>query len=267
MGISNIMAPQSNKVRANPPLARTSEPPLSGIASRIFQRGEAALEMLLESAAFAEDLGRDLWDFALEIETLRYGGIVHSDLRWLVCKGYLEKATEVLSSSQEVRCFERGGALVFTQASCFVITEAGKLFVQQMSEPISGPAALECSGSVNGHAWPQAMTAPAVANALRPCWDRDRQELRLGSVVVKQFKVPARNQEMVLAVFHEEGWPVRIDDPLPPHPPLEPKRRLHDTINSLNRNQKTPLLRFLGDGAGQGVRWEFTDPVDALQRD
>ena len=93
----------------------------------------------------------------------------------------------------------------------------------------------------------------------QPYWDRDRQELRVGECVVKQFKVPAPNQEVVLAVFHEEGWPVRIDDPLPPRPELEPKRRLHDTINSLNRNQKTPLIRFLGDGTGQGVRWEFTE--------
>jgi hypothetical protein len=88
-----------------------------------------------------------------------------------------------------------------------------------------------------------------------PKWDRDRQELRLGDVVVKQFKVPAVNQERILAAFEEEGWPVRIDDPLPPATDQDPKARLHDTIVSLNRNQKHPLIRFYGDGTGQGVRW------------
>jgi hypothetical protein len=79
----------------------------------------------------------------------------------------------------------------------------------------------------------------------------------LGYVVVKQYKVPAANQERVLAAFEEEGWPVHVDDPLPPSGELDPKRRLHDTINSLNRNQKSGLIRFLGDGSGEGIRWEL----------
>ncbi len=74
---------------------------------------------------------------------------------------------------------------------------------------------------------------------------------------MKQFKVPAANQERILAAFEEEGWPIRIDDPLPPNSEQDSKRRLHDTINSLNRNQKQNLIRFVGDGSGQGVRWEL----------
>ncbi len=61
---------------------------------------------------------------------------------------------------------------------------------------------------------------------------------------------------MVLTAFEEEAWPVRIDDPLPPHPEQDPKRRLHDTITSLNRHQRRPLIRFVGDGSGEGIRWE-----------
>lgn len=49
----------------------------------------------------------------------------------------------------------------------------------------------------------------------------------------------------------------RIDDPLPPVFDIEPKRRLHDTIKSLNRHQKNRLIRFKGDGTGQGIRWEL----------
>jgi hypothetical protein len=41
---------------------------------------------------------------------------------------------------------------------------------------------------------------------------------------------------------------------------IEPKRRLHDTIARLNRNQRHPLLRFLGDGTALGLSWE---PLEA----
>jgi hypothetical protein len=97
----------------------------------------------------------------------------------------------------------------------------------------------------------------AESETLNPKWDRDRQLLKVGSVVVKQFKVPAANQEVILAAFEEESWPPRIDDPLPPHPDQSSKRRLQVTIKSLNRNQKRQLIRFLGDGSGEGVRWEL----------
>jgi hypothetical protein len=91
----------------------------------------------------------------------------------------------------------------------------------------------------------------------------DRQELFLGRVLVKRFKVPAPNQVLILAVLEEDCWPPRIDDPLPPQPELDAKRRLHDTINALNRRQAAPLIRFTGDGRGQGICWELTGRAGA----
>ena len=79
--------------------------------------------------------------------------------------------------------------------------------------------------------------------------------MRLGGLVVKQFKLPAPNQETILAAFEEEDWPPRIDDPLPPKSNLAGKNRLHDTIKCLNRNHRKRLLRFNGDGTGEGVLW------------
>ena len=95
-----------------------------------------------------------------------------------------------------------------------------------------------------------------------PKWDRDRRELRLGGELVKVFKLPSPMQEAILMAFEEEHWPPRIDDPLPVHPELIPKRRLHDTIKSLNRNQKRSLIRFMGDGTGEGIRWERISAED-----
>ena len=100
---------------------------------------------------------------------------------------------------------------------------------------------------------------PGTVEVRRPKWDRDRRQLRLGTHIVKEFKVPATNQEIVLAVFEEEFWPPRIDDPLPRKSDIDPQRRLHDTINSLNRRQRHRLLHFSADGLGQSVRWELAD--------
>ena len=95
--------------------------------------------------------------------------------------------------------------------------------------------------------------------APRPCWDAERRELRVGDVVVKRFRQPAVNQILILTVFEEDGWPARIDDPLPPDLQLEAKDRLHDAIKRLNRGQLVPLIRFRGDGTGTGLQWEFAD--------
>ncbi len=59
----------------------------------------------------------------------------------------------------------------------------------------------------------------------------------------------------MLSAFEEEGWPPTIDDPLPPVAGMDAKRRLHDTINRLNRNQKHRLIRFGGNGRGRAVCW------------
>jgi hypothetical protein len=76
---------------------------------------------------------------------------------------------------------------------------------------------------------------------------------------VKWFRVPAGNQEAILAAFQEQRWPVRIDDPLPCRHGTDPKERLHAAIRRLNGRQLRRLLRFRGDGTGMGVRWELED--------
>jgi hypothetical protein len=140
--------------------------------------------------------------------------------------------------------------------TCFVLSEAGEEFVnvacqQAPAEPVPASRPQRAAATANGG-------SPAAPRGLHtaPTWDSDRQELRFSGHLVKQFKVPAANQEMILAVFQEEQWPARIDDPLPPRPDQDPKRRLQDTVNSLNRNQKCALVRFRSDGKAQGVRWE-----------
>jgi hypothetical protein len=135
--------------------------------------------------------------------------------------------------------------MTLTPTTCFVLTPAGAALARELLRQGQPAPAAPGLAPHNGD-------NPAAV----PTWNRDRRELSLHGVLIKQYKLPAPNQESVLAAFEEEHWPARIDDPLPGNPGVDPKRRLHETIASLNRNQKQRLLQFMGDGSGQGVRWE-----------
>jgi hypothetical protein len=211
-------------------------------------RLQPALQLLLEAHEYAREVACDSWQFAVEIDALYAAGLTNSDLRWLLHAAYAEQARELTAEDDPARTFGPDGGRRLGEASCFVLTPAGVLLAAGLggtSEPPSRPAAV-----------PIEPTPPPVVRPAAPAWDRDRRCLWFGAELVKQFKVPAPNQEVILATFEEEGWPVRIDDPLPMHAAIDPKRRLHDTINSLNRNQRVRCLRFVGNGCGEAIRWE-----------
>ena len=106
---------------------------------------------------------------------------------------------------------------------------------------------------------------PRLTSVDLPFWDAERRELRLGAILVKRFRQPARNQEMILAAFQEEGWPAHLDDPRPGGDNRDAPDRLRDTVKKLNR-QANPLIRFLCDGTGQGIIWELRESPAAQER-
>jgi len=169
----------------------------------------------------------------------------------MTCKGYVLHAREVTKRDASRRVFVSDGELSFGKRTCLVLTDAG---VTMARDPNHQETTAEGNGNSAGY---RADARYALPLQGCPVWDAELHELCVGQLLVKCFKWPALNQETVLSAFQEEDWPKRIDDPLPPRPELDPKRRLHDTIKSLNRNQKNRLIRFKGDGTGQGVRWEF----------
>jgi hypothetical protein len=89
-----------------------------------------------------------------------------------------------------------------------------------------------------------------------PVWSKDTRTLSFGGLVIRQYRWPAANQELILDVFQEDGWPLRIDDPLPPVDELEAKQRLRDTIRNLNTHHLRSLIRFFGDGTGEAICWK-----------
>ena len=99
------------------------------------------------------------------------------------------------------------------------------------------------------------LEADGVANEL-PTWKSDLRELTFRGRVVKRYRVPSGNQELILATFQELGWPRCIDDPLPPNGELDPKLRLQATIKSLNRSHLVQMLSFHGNGTGMQIYWK-----------
>jgi hypothetical protein len=196
----------------------------------------APFAFLLEAHDAAGEAGLDSWEFSVEISTLRGGGLTPTHLRWLLHKRYLLQAIEETGPEEERRRFRRVPNLSLSERACFILTAAG--------------AAYACNNR-------KEEASQAYGSAERPVWDRVRQELRLGGGVVKRFQQPAPNQEKVLDAFQEEGWPPRIDDPLPPQLGQDPKRRLHSTISNLNRGQAGIRVLFGGGGDGQSVRWRL----------
>ena len=212
-------------------------------------RCECAFRELLKAFEYAQSSRREVWDFAVEIHSLRTAGLTDTDLRWLASLGHVEHACEVTMLGSNQRHFQCTGTFSFANRTCFVLTDAGVGFTRSL---LHGAAA---STLLLRPAESPKVETPAIESSI-PAWDAERRELRLGSMLVKQFKWPAMNQELILSAFHEEGWPARIDDPLPPHPEQDSKRRLSDTIKCLNRKQQNRLLHFRSDGTGEGVIWE-----------
>jgi hypothetical protein len=217
-----------------------------------------ALGLLLQAFEYAVELQQSPWDLAVELQALREARVTNSDLRWLSARGFIEHATETTGPNDRVRHFRRTALLSFTDATCIVLTASGVAMARRNS------AVRVTVGTVR----PTVLTPqlPTEEAPSRPKFDCQRRQLRLGHEIVKEFKLPSPNQETVLMALEEEGWPPRIDDPLPPVPEIDSRRRLHDTIKALNRKQKQPLLRFMGDGSGEGIRWELRQPIANVSR-
>lgn len=225
-------------------------------------RISVALEPLLEAIDYAEQTNSDYWEFAVELETLNGLGLTRNDFRWLVRNGLVEHKREVTLESDDGRAFRPTGDLMFPSGTCFILTKKGVFVARQSSDKLKANGSANV-GEVDADLRIDMSSSKLQPNGIqfatseRPRWDSERRVLSLNGTIVKHFKWAAENQEAVLCVFEEEGWPFRIDDPLKPSPEQDSKRRLSDTIKCLNRKQCNALIHFRGDGTGEGVVWEF----------
>jgi len=230
------------------------------------------MDLLWQAYTYAQDSGADLWDFALEIDRLYATGLTISDLRWLVAKKFVEHGQESSVYGGPHRSFRPDAGFFFEAGTCVVLTPSGATFADRfLNGPVVSPQStqpVETASIAGGATASLENKSPAATNlngslhlACKPCWHSTRRELCLDETVVKRFRVPAYNQELILSAFEEDGWPEQIDDPLPMSHDVDPHARLHDAVNRLNRAQTNPLLRFHGNGTGTGVSWKLRRPV------
>jgi hypothetical protein len=204
----------------------------------------AALALLQHALDCAEDAQAPPLDFALEIGQLYAVGLTITDLRWMVAKKFVEHADETSLHGNEHRSFTPSRGLTFLPTTCVLLTIKGAALAarENAASPDEIPGA-------NGKSNPK--------SSLKPQWDAARRELSLGGRMVKQFHVPARNQELILSAFQEKNWPESIDDPLTGGIGIDPKTRLNDAIYRLNHKQLVCLIRFHVNGHGSSVHWSW----------
>jgi hypothetical protein len=189
------------------------------------------IDRLYRAAQLAADCEMDRVAFCVDASDLFDMGLWAEEMRWLNTKRVIDNTTT-----------RRDG-------EGLVITDLG---IELMEQCLAMNQLEQCLGNVM-----DATSESMVNTDIVPRWDNERHELSCAGKLVKKFKWRAANQEAILAAFQEDGWPAHIDDPLPQEGNVDPKRRLADAIKSLNRHQRVPLIRFCGDGTGEGVLWEF----------
>jgi len=216
----------------------------------------SACQLLLSAFRYAQDTRLDPWQFAVEIEELRIRGASYADLRWLVLAGLAEHRCEITAAGDESRSFQPLAPTDFPRATVLMLTPqwANRLAsILPSSRQRQRPRADGLDR--------QGVEKVSKRNERsKPIWDQQRRELCFRNQLIKRFRVPAPNQEMVLQAFQEEAWPSCIDDPLPPQKGISSKGRLLTTVKSLNRSQLVPLLSFHGNGNGMQVSWEPRGP-------
>lgn len=94
---------------------------------------------------------------------------------------------------------------------------------------------------------------------LRPRWNSGTRELWLGDWLVKRLIKTSENQQIVLDVFEEMGWPRQIDDPLPPKPFSVHAERVRETCRRLNKAQIHALMHFRASPSREIILWELRD--------
>ncbi len=206
-----------------------------------------AFEALLRATELADECSADRWQFATTIQEIENFGATLADVRWLMLRGFAEHAKEVTVPGAKRRDFLPLPLTAFPPDTCLVLTNHGAEAIR---------AALEELKSEIPPAAPPHAAGETTDAALIPRWNPELCELTYSGQLIKRYRVPAHNQKLVLDTFEELRWICCIDDPLPPEGDLDPKRRLADTIKSLNRGQFARLIKFYGNGEGQQVCWK-----------
>ncbi|MEX1027807.1 MAG: hypothetical protein WD049_07345, partial [Candidatus Paceibacterota bacterium] len=186
-------------------------------------------------------------EFGVDIRCLRKVGFTDSELRWLLCKGYIEHYWDLTLPGERGRTIRRILSLRFSKRSCFALTQAGWDFAEQFNYT----SQMQTRHATNPDADERRATSI-------PAWNAMSRQLTVDGFVLKTFQVPSSNQERILTAFEEEAWAAQIDNPLPPSKSVNCRTRLTQTLYRLNRSLVPPLIHFSCSN-GDRVYWERTN--------
>lgn len=220
-----------------------------------------ALRLLRESRGFADRSTGNPWLFALERRLLIVRGSSPNALRWLAKKGFVEHKVEITLPGASRRRFREVALLSFEDRSCFLLTDKGLAFALQIASREE-----EFLGASQGTSGKREATAGSL-NVL-PLWEPEPRRLWVGDRLLHHYKRPAPYQELLLTAFQEANWLVEIiDDPIPPTPNGDSRKRLENAVRGLNHCQHPRMLEFhvLNDGTAVAWKW-FVEEKNAKRK-
>jgi hypothetical protein len=197
----------------------------------------------------------------VSLAPLRRDGVTTDIILWMLYQGHIEPSSPDGADANHLARGRAAEGVCLGEGSSFSLTPPGEAFAHDFLGRALTPE--DDRDFQNTRALPR-------LGRLCPRYHRQGRAFVWGRHVLKRFRQPSRNQERVLLAAEELGWPAWFDDPLPPGRGRNPKVRLHDTIKCLNRHQRPPVIRFLGDGSGRRVGWELryssprASPADGL---
>jgi hypothetical protein len=169
-------------------------------------------------------------------------------LLWMLYHDHVEHFRRVACPTGVGTSFESAETLCVSNESAFALNGEGEAFANAFLDAVLAPPTEAAVESAWGGLW---------LGRFLPRYDREKRQFLWGRRLLKHFRQPSPNQEIVLCAAEELGWPDWFDDPLPGRGKGNAKVRLHDTIKDLNRRQLACLIRFKGDGTGTRVGWEY----------
>jgi len=202
--------------------------------------------MLWQAYVDATKVGCDPGKLAIDQSLLDHAGLGPESLEWLRKNNHVVDVTRRVVPRQRSNSNEPNGHANERTSPVALTPKGARLIKKIFKNPPGAAAGNQSSGVADS------------MQGLRPIWDPELRKLHVGNELVKHFRQPAVHQELIVTAFHEQHWPHRIDDPLPPQPGKNRKRHLRETIDNLNSHQASSLLHFHGDGTGHGVVWTIT---------
>jgi hypothetical protein len=206
----------------------------------------AYLDLLVARREAAEQ-GLEPASKAVPLTHFRGRGTADSILLWLLFQAHIEHLHLVPGVGRAPDGTRPADSLLLGETSCFTLTDRGEAFADGFLAGVFAGKGPELEA-----AWDL-----LLLGRLTPRYDREDRVFAWGHRVLKCFRQPSQNQEIIRCAGEELGWPPWFDDPLPRSGGRWAGVRLHNTIKALNRHQEPYLVHFKGDGSGRRVGWEY----------